>query len=523
MSDAYDLYQQGRAHLRSGMPAQATVALEKAKRLEPEKASIREALGIAYFRIKRWAEAEAEFRKVLELSPADDYAHYALGRALRNQGRHDEARTHLKLARSLRPSRGSELDERPGSLALEVGDERGVAPEPPRGAGREGAPVRIGGRPRRGWRRRPRGGRAGGRRSRRRRAGSRRTPPPPCRAPPRSSAASASSASCEQLGVVLGEQARAGARRARRTGRGAGASRELLVEREVRGRGGVPGELVAGARRAPSRAAASASASSSSSRSAARQALDVPGRRRRGPRRSERRPRRGRRRRRRPPGRRRRAPAGARRTGRARPGTGRRRPSPPTGRCSSSCAAEVPEPPLGPVARGLPELVERDPRVAGDEQAGAVDGERGATASGSPLYGRITPGASTVRPSSARGGSLRKTGWGMTRSFAASTPKPASASRPRSEWTTMRSKRPNSRRQSRRRPAVRRGTRSCAVKTSGRARPEQERRRAPARRATAGGGRPRGRREEPAHPDRVLERLGRAPQPARGRCALERG
>ena len=103
MSDTYDLFQQGRTHLRSGMPAQATVALEKAKRLEPEKASIREALGIAYFRIRRWTEAEAEFRKVLDLSPSDDYAHYALGRALRNQGRHDEAATHLKLARSLRP------------------------------------------------------------------------------------------------------------------------------------------------------------------------------------------------------------------------------------------------------------------------------------------------------------------------------------------------------------------------------------------------------------------------------------
>ena len=103
MSEAYNLYQQGRRHLADGMPAQATVALEKAKRLEPEKASIREALGIAYFRIRRWTEAEAEFRKVLDLSPSDDYAHYALGRALRNQGRHDEAATHLKLARSLRP------------------------------------------------------------------------------------------------------------------------------------------------------------------------------------------------------------------------------------------------------------------------------------------------------------------------------------------------------------------------------------------------------------------------------------
>src|SRR6266568_4378444 len=85
------------------MPAQATVSLEKAKKLEPDKASIREALGIAYFRIRRWAEAEAEFRKVLELSPADDYAHYALGRCLEKQGHATEANGHYKLASSLRP------------------------------------------------------------------------------------------------------------------------------------------------------------------------------------------------------------------------------------------------------------------------------------------------------------------------------------------------------------------------------------------------------------------------------------
>ena len=105
VSAAYDLYQQGRSHLRDGMPAQATVALEKAKRLEPEKASIREALGIAYFRIMRWAEAEAEFRKLLELSPVNDYAHYALGRCLEKQGRDREANGHYKLANSLRPGK----------------------------------------------------------------------------------------------------------------------------------------------------------------------------------------------------------------------------------------------------------------------------------------------------------------------------------------------------------------------------------------------------------------------------------
>src|SRR5439155_21520114 len=99
----YSLFQQGRAHLKRGMAAQATVALEKAKRREPDKASIREALGIAYFRIGRWGEAEAEFRKVLELSPTDDYAHYALGRCLQKQGREHEANGHYKLASSLQP------------------------------------------------------------------------------------------------------------------------------------------------------------------------------------------------------------------------------------------------------------------------------------------------------------------------------------------------------------------------------------------------------------------------------------
>jgi Flp pilus assembly protein TadD len=103
MSDAYDNFQEGRRRLKKGMPAQATVALEKAKRLEPAKASIREALGIAYFRLSRWQEAEAEFRAVLELSPTDDYAHYALGRALEKQGRQAEANGHYKLASTMVP------------------------------------------------------------------------------------------------------------------------------------------------------------------------------------------------------------------------------------------------------------------------------------------------------------------------------------------------------------------------------------------------------------------------------------
>ena len=43
---------------------------------------------------------------MVDLSPADDYAHYGLARALEKLGRKDEARGHMKLASSLRP--GSE-------------------------------------------------------------------------------------------------------------------------------------------------------------------------------------------------------------------------------------------------------------------------------------------------------------------------------------------------------------------------------------------------------------------------------
>src|SRR3954454_17964227 len=100
---AYDLFQQGQRHLKKGMAAQATVALEKAKRREPEKASIREALGLAYARIGRWEEAEAELRALLDLAPTNDYAHHMLARCREQRGGPQEANRHYKLASSLNP------------------------------------------------------------------------------------------------------------------------------------------------------------------------------------------------------------------------------------------------------------------------------------------------------------------------------------------------------------------------------------------------------------------------------------
>jgi Flp pilus assembly protein TadD len=103
VTEVYDLFQQGRTLLEEGHAAQALVPLEKAKRRAPDKASIRERLGIAYFRLRRYEEAESEFRALLELAPTDDYGHYALGRCLEKRGLAREANGHYKLASSLRP------------------------------------------------------------------------------------------------------------------------------------------------------------------------------------------------------------------------------------------------------------------------------------------------------------------------------------------------------------------------------------------------------------------------------------
>jgi Flp pilus assembly protein TadD len=103
--DVYDLFRRGSALLESGDYSAAAIPLEKASRFEPDKTSIREALGRAYFRSGRYAQAGEEFRAVVERAPVNDFAHFCLGRSLEKTGRHEEARRHLALACNLRPER----------------------------------------------------------------------------------------------------------------------------------------------------------------------------------------------------------------------------------------------------------------------------------------------------------------------------------------------------------------------------------------------------------------------------------
>ena len=101
----YDLFRRGTQLLEAGDFAAATIPLERARSLEPDKTSIREALGRAYFRSSRFEQAGAEFAAVVERAPVNDFAHFCLGRALYNIGRRDEARHHAVLAAGMRPDR----------------------------------------------------------------------------------------------------------------------------------------------------------------------------------------------------------------------------------------------------------------------------------------------------------------------------------------------------------------------------------------------------------------------------------
>ena len=105
MESVYDLYQRGNELLEHGDYQAAILPLSKARDLEPEKASIREALGRALFHAQRYEGAAAEFEAVVQNTPTNDYALFCLGRSMQLLGRHREARHPLALACSLRPER----------------------------------------------------------------------------------------------------------------------------------------------------------------------------------------------------------------------------------------------------------------------------------------------------------------------------------------------------------------------------------------------------------------------------------
>ena len=98
--------------LHDGHPYAAALILGRAKLLEPDKASIREALGRALFMSGRATRARREFAKAVALNPSDDYAHFALALACERTGQRQRALGHAKLANALAPGVSERVADR---------------------------------------------------------------------------------------------------------------------------------------------------------------------------------------------------------------------------------------------------------------------------------------------------------------------------------------------------------------------------------------------------------------------------
>jgi len=79
--------------------------LARAKLLEPNKGSIREALGRALYQIGWNARARREFAKAVQIDPVNDYAHFGLALSCARTGQRTRAIAHLKLAIAMRPAK----------------------------------------------------------------------------------------------------------------------------------------------------------------------------------------------------------------------------------------------------------------------------------------------------------------------------------------------------------------------------------------------------------------------------------
>lgn len=101
--EAFVAFQEGSRLLATASPHAAATVLERARALEPDKASVREALARAYYSVGRVRDAETEFEAAVALDPVNDYAHFGLGLCRLRTGDRDGARGHLRLAVAMRP------------------------------------------------------------------------------------------------------------------------------------------------------------------------------------------------------------------------------------------------------------------------------------------------------------------------------------------------------------------------------------------------------------------------------------
>lgn len=102
--DPYDWFHRARRLMSEGNSDAAVVLLDRVRRTEPSP-SVLEALGRALFEARRYEEATAVLTELVDRTPDDDYAHYALGMALWRLQQFPSSRDHLSMAFVMRPDR----------------------------------------------------------------------------------------------------------------------------------------------------------------------------------------------------------------------------------------------------------------------------------------------------------------------------------------------------------------------------------------------------------------------------------
>lgn len=100
---AYDLFTRGSRLLAQRHPGAAAVLLERCLALEPDKASILEALGRAYYDQGAYPLAAERFGAMVDANPLAHYAHFGLGLASLRMGDPAAGLRHLRMAVFLKP------------------------------------------------------------------------------------------------------------------------------------------------------------------------------------------------------------------------------------------------------------------------------------------------------------------------------------------------------------------------------------------------------------------------------------
>lgn len=102
--NVYEEFLKGKKALEAGKPDEAIYHLRKAKRKEPSKLSIREALARAYFMSGNFEKAGYEFEFIVFKKPDEDYGYFGLGLSLIRLGKVDEGVEKLRIACALNPA-----------------------------------------------------------------------------------------------------------------------------------------------------------------------------------------------------------------------------------------------------------------------------------------------------------------------------------------------------------------------------------------------------------------------------------